>query len=165
MALNREAIFAALFARLEAIDGLASSSRINLGWSEALAVEQPALFLTKGHEAQVQQQRNVGLPMLWKLSALITIFCRNTAPKVAPSIQLNQLIQAVEKALELQPGEQPASGGMGPAHLPGQVYTTLGGLVTLCTISGEVIVWEGTAEGIVGTQAVASIPIELLASS
>ncbi len=165
MALNRERIFTALFARLASVTDWKFSSRINMGQAEAFAVQQPALFLLKGNEAQVQEERNVGLPMLWKLTALVTILCRNEDPNAAPSIQLNQLIQAVEAALELQPGEKRVAGAVGPAVRPGQQYTTLGGLVSLCTISGDIIVFEGMADGTVSSQAGAHIPIELLASS
>ena len=161
MALDREARFVALFERLKTVTNWKSTSRINLGWDEFLALEQPAMILVKTDEKQVQQQQNIGLPFLWDLGAMVVIYCRNTAPNVPPSTQLNALIRAVEASLELQIGEKAGPGAVGPAVLPGQLYTTLGGLVSRCMIVGEVRTWEGTAEGTVNSQAVAWIPIEM----
>ena len=96
MALDREARFVALFERLKTVTNWKSTSRINLGWDEFLALEQPAMILVKTDEKQVQQQQNIGLPFLWDLGAMVVIYCRNTAPNVPPSTQLNALIRAVE---------------------------------------------------------------------
>jgi hypothetical protein len=165
MALDREARFAALFARLQSVTNWKTASRVNLGWSEFLALEQPTMVLVKTAERQMQQQRNAALPFLWELGAMAVILCRNTDPNEPPSIQLNKLIQAVEAALELQPGEKASPNASGPASVTGQLYTTLGGLCTVCAINGEVHIWEGAAEGVQNSQAVAWIPIGMLVPS
>lgn len=157
MAAQRETIFAALFARLQAnVTGIVTFSRKTTGFDDVPASMQPALFLVKGSETPVQQQ---GFPLLWKLDATVIVFCRNDAdPDAAPSIQLNEILTAIETALERQPAEGPNPAGRFPNSPGGSIFgTTLGGLCSHCWISSAIEVGEGA----IGEQAIAIIPIEI----
>ena len=63
-------------------------------------------------------------------------------PYTSPAIALNNLTDAILTAI---------------APLPAQENQTLGGMVTYCRPSGEII----TDEGVLGMQAVCIIPIEI----
>ncbi len=152
--LNREAIFAALFTRLQTIPGVKTFSRVLLSFEDACAADQPAIFLTKGDEENREPNRS--LPAKWKLSADITLFCRNDAdPHAGPSIQLNTLLSAIEGVLIRQPFE-----GFKPGQPFAQTndwWTSLDGLCSHCWISDRIIIGEGAN----GLQAVAVVPIEI----
>lgn len=158
MALDREVIFAALFARLAAVDGFVYSSRIWKGFDDLESnVEQPALILIKGNETQVSPAR--GMPLAWKLSAVALIAARVTEadPTVAPSTTINELLTLVEAALERQPDEVPNAAAIffqNPDMMQG---TTLGGLCTSCRIEGDIV----TDEGALGLQGYAAVPISI----
>lgn len=153
--LDREALFAALFTRLSTAAGFTLFSRKMVDFDACVQGEQPALYLVKGDEQIVDP--NPKLPTKWKLAAEVYIFCLNLAdPNAGPSIQLNELITAVEGVLIRQPSE---------GFVPGQPFaqtndwwTSLNGLCSHCWISGPIIVGEGAA----GDQAVAVIPLEIL---
>jgi hypothetical protein len=153
MALNREAIYKALLERLETIQGFVTVSRNWKVWDDVPASSQPALFLPHGNEVPVQAR---GLPPAWRLQPTLWIYCRTDQdPSEAPYTRLATLIQGVEAALERQPDEQ---GGFAK---PDTYGTTLGGLVSHCWIGGPIV----TDEGILGGQAVAQIPLDILATS
>ncbi len=153
MALNRESIYQALQARLETVPGFVTFSRQWKIWDDVPRSEQPALFLPHGNEAPVQQR---GLPPAWRLQPTLWVYARTDQdPTAAPGTTLATLVQAIEAALERQPDEQ---GGYAKADSYG---TTLGGLVSHCWIAGPIV----TDEGILGGQAVAQIPLDILATS
>lgn len=153
MALNREAIYTALLARLQTIPGLVTVSRQWRIWDDVPSVEQPALFLPHGNE-QVSQVK--GLPPSWRLTPVLWLYVRtDNDPAAAPGTSLATLTQAVEAALERRADEQ---GGYAHTDTFG---TTLGGLVAHCWIAGPIV----TDEGILGGQAVAQIPLEILATA
>lgn len=157
--LDREALFVALFDRLKTITDPAVRlfSRKLLDFDAACAAEQPAIYLVKGPEEISKPERSQ--PPAWKLLGEIHVYCRNDGdPNAAPSTQLNQLLTAIEGALQRQPDE---------GFKPGQPYaqsndwwTTLDGLCSHCWISGPVLVGEGG----IADQAVAVVPIEILAT-
>lgn len=151
MALDREAIFAALFARLQTVPGVVTFSRRLRDWNDVPPEEQPALFLTTMDETQQNEQ---GRPPKHLLRAKAWVYCRSSDTSVPPSTKLNQIVSAIETALERQSNEATAlfSGGLGWS-------TTLGGLVLHAWITGPVVTDEGTF----GDQAVAVVPIEMLA--
>jgi hypothetical protein len=153
MALDREAIYAALFARLEALPGFVTVSRRWKHWDDVDRTQQPALFLTQGNETPTQER---GMPPAWRLLPTIYIYARHDAdPQAIPGQTMNALIRAVEGALERQPNEVEPFGG------PEEWGTTLGGLCSHCRISGTV----ETDEGLMGDQAVTIIPLEVLTTS
>jgi hypothetical protein len=141
MAIAREPIFAALFAKLTASAGYATSSRKLKHWSDVPRDQQPALFLAQGRQS-VKTVR--GQPSVWTLSAEVYVYV-NTSGFSNPGSALNPLMDAIEAALAGNQGEN---------------TQTLGGLVDWCRIEGSI----ETDEGTLGDQAVAIIPISILVS-
>jgi len=139
--MSRDAVFAALFSLLQALPGAVTVSRRLRMWSDVDQTEQPAVFLASG--AQVPTQSPAGHPAVWRLSASVYLYAKTSDPNIAPSTILNDLLDALEGVLA--PG------------FPGQKQT-LGGLCQHCWISGQV----ETDEGILGDQAMAIVPIEIL---
>jgi len=134
-------VFAAIFTKLQSIPGLVTVSRRLKHWSDVSPSEQPALFLAAG--AQHPTQNQSGLPVTWRISANLYLYAYSTDPSVSPSTTLNNLLDAIEAALV------PAMAGQ---------KQTLGGLCQHCWISGPV----ETDEGVLGDQAMAIIPLEIL---
>lgn len=154
--LDREAIFAAIFARLQGITSPAikTCSRKLIDFDAITPPQQPALFLVKGDEENPKPNRS--LPPTWILKADIVVFCRNDAdPSAAPSTLLNQLLTAIEGAFLRQPMEGFAPGQ--PYAQSNEWWTSLDGLCSHCWIAGPIIVAEGGAVD----QAVAVVPIEV----
>lgn len=157
MALDREALASALFSRLQAaLPSLQFSARRPIAWDQCPA--QPALLLVKGPETAEAMR---GMPTKWTLAYDAVIYTqRDEDPATAHDTAQNQIILAVEQALERTPAEAAALG----AHYinDGQdPYTTLGGLCHFCRISGTV----ETDGGGLGAQCVTIIPIEIQATA
>ena len=139
-AVSREAIFAALFARLADVPGLVTRSRQFRGWNKVAAAEQPALFQVQGRQGGTTAR---GMPTKWTLEAELVVYVhKSTADAADPVIRLNMLVDAIEAAL-------------GPD--PGDVACTLGGLVSSCTITGV-----ETDQGALGDQSVAVVGLSLV---
>jgi hypothetical protein len=141
--IDREAIYLALFTLVAGASGLKTTSRKLKHWDDVPAPNQPALFQTQGNETAVAGYRQ---PTKWTLRAKLYVYAHQNSLDVLPAIALNQLLNAIELKLapDLATGEQ-----------------TLGGLVSHCRIVGEV----ETDEGVLGDQAVAIIPIEIMANA
>jgi len=140
--MNRETIFTALFAKLQSIPGIVTRSRKLRHWGDVPADQQPALFMTEKSQ-QVDRMRNQ--PPRYTLPVEIYLYVTgdNETP---PSTILNPLIDAVEAALE---------------HGPADTTQTLGlPNVSHCFINGKI----ETDEGTLGDQAMAIIPIEIVAT-
>lgn len=141
--MNREAIAAALFTLVKSLPGLVTTSRRLKHWSDVPAEEQPALFQTQGKENVDTSAQKMGASNLHRLEFSVYIYVHNTDPTVTSASLLNPLLDALEAALSTTPGTK----------------QTLGGLVQHAFISGSI----ETDEGVLGDQAVAVIPIEVLA--
>lgn len=140
---GREAIYSALFDLVSNVPGLVTKSRRLKHWDDVAAEMQPALF--QAQKTQAAQPRPQGTPAKWTLRAELFLYVNSGQdPEAVPATQLNDFMDAIEAAL----APSPVSG-----------LQTLGGLVQHCWISGEVLTDEGT----LGPQAVAIIPIEILA--
>jgi hypothetical protein len=133
--MKREAIYAALAKRLEAIPGIETFCRKLLHWSDVQAGEQPALFMAAGNQAILVEGH--GMPPKRTLSINLYIYNQNEDPALQ-----NNLLDAIEAALE-------------PI---GEETLSLGGLVHYCRIEGEI----ETDEGLLGKQAVAIVPVSIL---
>lgn len=140
--MNREAIYAALFAKLQSVPGVVTSSRILKHWADVPRQEQPALFMAQGNQICM---RTTGLPSKWLLMADIYVYASRSTDQV-PGTILNQIIDSVEDSIE-------------PA-LEGVTVQTLAGVVEYCRIVGSI----DTDEGTLGDQSVAIIHVEMLAS-
>ncbi len=108
--------------------------------------EQPALFQAQKHESA---HRARGQPPKWTLALEIYVYAQAPDDVPSPSTVLNPLLDALEAALA--PSGQDVATNV----------QTLGGLVSHCWISGTVV----TDEGVLGGQAVAIIPIEIVVPS
>ena len=154
MALDREAIMSALYERIAGSYPWVTTGRRLLLWQDLAASDQPAVFVTAGTQSAVYSDR--GNPVIWTLRATVTIYARHDEPREAPEAEMNALITAVEAALEKLSTENAA-----PLGAPGAGWnTTLGGLVYFARVDGDV----ETDEGSLGDQAVAIIPVVMLAT-
>lgn len=137
--MNREPIYQALFAKLSSINGFLTKSRRLQHWSDVPAGAQPALFQAQKSENAVKVR---GIPTKWTVDLHLYIYAYSTDANASPSTILNPLVDAIENALA------PDSTG----------NQTLGGLVSHCSIIGNI----ETDEGVLGSQAVAIIPIQIV---
>jgi hypothetical protein len=138
----REPIYAALFALAAGATSFVTVSRRLRHWSDVGAAEQPALFMIQKSETAEERRP---LPAKWRASVDLYLYVQAPDELTSPATVLNPLLDAVETALAPDP--------------VGHVQT-LGGLVSHCWIAGRV----QTDEGVLGGQAVAIVPIEILVS-
>lgn len=146
--MNREQIYAALFALLQPLKTagtVATLSRRLRHWSDLGAREQPALFMAQKHETA---QRLRGQPPKWTLLVDLWVYCNAPDDLTPTDPTMNGILDAIETAL--------APTGKDFTTVNAQ---TLGGLVSHCFIAGQV----ETGEGLLGGQAFAIVPIEILA--
>lgn len=140
----REDIYSALFAIVRTASqnaGAKTVSRKLRHWADVPAGEQPAIFQIQKGESSLQRR---GVPAKWTLNVDLYVYVNTTDdPDIAPSTLLNPIIDALE---EVMPPNEPD----GPQ--------TLGGLVSHCWITGNL----ETAEGVLGSQEVAIIPVEIV---
>ncbi|HEV2263737.1 MAG TPA: hypothetical protein VGR79_04310 [Stellaceae bacterium] len=136
--MTREPVYSALFALLSGAASFATASRRLRHWSDVGPAEQPALFVVQKSETA---ERKAGLPAKWR--ALVDIYVYAHAPddETAPATVLNPLLDAIESALAPQGAVQ-----------------TLGGLAAHAWIAGKI----ETDEGVLGGEAVAIVPVEIL---
>ena len=138
--MNREAIYAALFARLQASATFKTTSRKLLHWVDVPAVQQPALFQAQRNETAATVP---GQPTVWQFQVDVYIYVHTQGDKsLAPSQIINPLVDAVVALLAPNPIDNKC---------------TLGGLVQHAWIEGAI----QTDEGTLGDQAVSIIPIIL----
>jgi hypothetical protein len=139
---NREAIYAALFARLTGAYQWQTSSRVLKHWSDVSAGQQPAMFMAQVGERAVVQSRQ---PTRWFLEVKLYLYATSqTQANEVPATTLNNMLDAVVASLQ-------------PDHSAVDTQT-LGGLVEYARIEGDLI----TDEGLLGEQAVAIVPIMIL---
>ena len=139
----REDIMAALFARLESIEGLATTSRRLKHWADVPSEEQPALFMAQGNQIP---EVKTGQPMVWRLPVTVYVYVKTTGEQVPASV-LNPILDAIEAALPLHP----ITGLHDDLGLEGVEWARISGPIE-------------TSEGTLGDQEVAMIPIEILAT-
>lgn len=141
--MNREPIYAALFALLVEAAPFQTASRRLRHWSTVEAAEQPALFQVQKREAAKEAE---GAPTQWRAEIDVYVYCQAPDDETPPASVLNPLLDAIELAL------RPSGADMALG------VQTLGGLARHCWISGAI----ETDEGALGGQAVAIVPIEIL---
>ncbi|SRR6266542_982499 len=149
MSLDREAIYSAMFARLQTmVTSAVFFTRHYEAWANVQQGQQPALLFVATHQTNEEQRR---YPTIWNLGADVVIYVSNLGdPSVSPDTQINQAIRQVETALERQSGEAGANDNF---------KTTLGGLCQTCRINGTIEITQGEAGG----QGTVIIPIEMVA--
>jgi hypothetical protein len=143
--ITREPIFAALWALAAEAENFATASRRLRHWSDVGPAEQPALFMSeKGSIAEQRPPR--GTPAVWKLFADLYLYAHSSDPYLPPASILNPLLDAIEAALMPSPAN-----GIQDLGLPSMVKHAY--------IAGRI----ETDEGVLGDQAIAIVPIEILA--
>jgi hypothetical protein len=128
---------------LQAATGAITSSRTLKHWSDVAPVSQPALF--QAHKNDTAEVPVRGAPTKWNLRFDIYLYVNTAGKEMPPSQEMNPLLDAIDAAL---------------APTAGTEVQTLGGLVHHCWISGSI----ETDEGTLGDQAVAIIPVDILAT-
>lgn len=136
--MTREPVYAALFALLSGAAPFVTASRRLRHWSDVGPAEQPALFIVQKSETA---ERKSGLPAKWRASVDVYIYAHAPDDETAPATLLNPLLDAIETVLAPQGAVQ-----------------TLGGLAAHAWIAGKI----ETDEGVLGGQAVAILPVEIL---
>ena len=139
----RESIYGALWALGAGAARFASASRRLRHWTDVAPTEQPALFMSeKGGHATVKA---LGAPIVWALYVDFFIYVQSSDPYLAPAVLLNPLLDAIEAALAPSPATRVQNLGL-PA------------MVQHAYIAGKV----ETDEGVLGDQAIAIVPVEIL---
>lgn len=137
--INREAVYKALFDKLQAAADWQTCSRRLLHWNDVADYRQPALFMAQGGQTALTES---GTPSKWLLRAQLYLYVQNDD---VPAAQLNPLLDAVCHAVnEVSP-------------ITGRSGLAVGG-VEYCRVAGTI----ETDEGTLGSQAVAIIPVEIL---
>ena len=140
--MNREPVYAALFALVQNAAPFVTASRRLRHWSDVAAAEQPALFAIQKSETAEERRP---LPVKWRARVDLYLYAQAPDELTPPATVMNPLLDAVEAALAPDPASHVQS---------------LGGLVQHCWIAGRI----ETDEGILGGQAVAIVPVEILVS-
>ena len=139
----REAIYAALWTLGSDAGSFASANRRLRHWADVAPAEQPALFMSeKGGHAQVKK---LGAPIVWTLFADFYIYVHSSDPYAAPATIINPLLDALERALA-------------PSAATGIQNLGLPLMVQHAYIAGKI----ETDEGVLGDQAIAIVPVEIL---
>jgi hypothetical protein len=141
--ITREPIYAALWALAAGAAQFTTASRRLRHWSDVGAAEQPALFMSeKGGSAATKA---LGAPVVWTLRADFFVYAFSSDPYAAPAQILNPLLDALEAALA-------------PSSVTGIQNLGLPNMVQHAYIAGKL----ETDEGVLGDQAVAVVPVEIL---
>jgi hypothetical protein len=139
----REPIYAALFDLVTGAAGFVTAERRLRHWSDVAPAEQPALFMTQ--KSETAAVKALGAPLVWTLTVELYLYAHSSDPQLSPATVLNPLIDAVE-------------GALAPATATGLQDLGLAAMVQHAAITGKI----ETEEGILGDQAIAIIPIEIL---
>jgi len=139
----REPIYAALFDLAAGAAGFVTAERRLRHWSDVASAEQPALFMTQ--KSEVASVKTLGAPTVWTLLIELYLYAHSSDPYLSPATVLNPLVDAVEAALA-------------PAATTGLQDLGLPSMVQHAMISGKI----ETEEGVLGDQAIAIIPVEIL---
>ena len=139
----REAIYAALFARVAAAGNFVTTGRRLRHWSGLTPAEQPALFMRQ--KTEIARLKAHAAPTVWTMVVDLYVYAHASNPYVAPASILNPLVDAVEAALA-------------PAAATGVQDLGLPAMVQHAGIVGKI----ETDEGVLRDQAVAIIPVEIL---
>ena len=139
---SREAIDQALFALAQSLPGILTSSRRLLSWEEVPSGAQPAIF-----QARLRETAKVvtNQPTIWEIAYEWYLYTYSEAADTAPASIMNPILDEIDAKL------RPSGASWAQ---------TLGGIVIRASIEGEVI----TDQGVLGSQAVAIIPITVIST-
>ena len=123
--------------------GFVTAERRLRHWSDVAPAEQPALFMTQ--KSETAAVKTLGAPTVWTLNVELYLYAHSSDPYLSPATVLNPLVDAVEAALA-------------PAAITGLQDLGIPSMVQHATIAGKI----ETEEGVLGDQAIAIIPVEIL---
>lgn len=138
--MTRETIMDALLAKLVTATAFKTTGRRLVHWTQV--AEQPALFLRNVAEQHMSRPTRLPGKVLMDCEAWLYSHAGQN-PDTAPSIGINDLIDAVQAVLNPSPAEE---------------AQTLGGLVIHCWIEGRLDIYPGDLDG----QAIAVVPVKML---
>ncbi len=144
MTSQREQIYAALFAQLQTavLAPAGPFKTVSRRWqdpSQISPADRPALYQVQKEE--LAKTSVIGVPVVWKIGLDLVLYTAGDAePSVVQSTELNNLLDAVEVALQ--------------STTPG-LTQSLGKQVTYCRIDGKLEI----VENVQGTMAMAVVPI------
>lgn len=144
MSADFEPIYAALEARVATLKtkGVRLVSRRMRHWQDVAPADHPAMFIAQAGEAPVNIK---GQPAKWLLKADLYVYVHvGNSQQAIPSQQLNSQLALVRNLFEPSPVSGVAPG--------------FEGLCSHVWIGGEIEVFDG----VLGAQAVAVVPVELL---
>ena len=152
MAVNREAAYVALAARLQSgVRSLLAGDvrrRLPGTFADLDAVSQPALCVIATDQPIITDGPAPGIVTL---HATIVVFARADAdPGSSAETALNNIVTAIETALEKQPGETP--------YQQTSHWTTLGGVVCFARPMGAAELQSGQTEA----QGIATMSVEMV---
>ena len=135
-----EAVFAALYAKLDGIANFATIDRRLMNVQDLQPEQFPAAFQVQGKQTWKFTPNS---PPVLTLRATWVLYTFQSDKTASPSTPLNLLLDAARAAMQ-PPG--------------GQIKQTLGGLVEFAAIQGDVDIFEG----VLGERAVALLPIAIV---
>lgn len=80
--MNREAVYSALWSKLDALDGFVTKSRKLVHWNDVKRYDQPALFMAQG---DMQALTLTGRETKWILRADVYLYVQTAANRPRPS--------------------------------------------------------------------------------
>lgn len=137
---TREAVYAALFAKLQTVPGLKVCSRRLQNCQDMQPEDLPAAFQMQGNQSLKFSGANPA-NNTWKADWLL--YAHTSDLSIAPSTVLNGMVEASTAAL---------------APPPAFDKQTLGGLVEYAAIDGDIQIFEG----VLGDRAIAILPISIV---
>ena len=94
MSLNREPIYAALWAKIKDVPGIVVASRRLAHWADVPKADQPAIYQSQTGETSFPER---GLPTVWRLSVNIYVYVvADDDPYASPAPALNAILDALE---------------------------------------------------------------------
>src|SRR4051812_4667554 len=155
----RETIYAALWELGASAAQFTSANRRLRHWADVAATEQPALFMSeKGGQAAIKK---LGAPIVWTLYAEFYVYAHSSDFYLAPAAILNPLLDALEAALAPSPTTGIQNLGLPPSlgrKAGNHTIRSSSQMVQHAYIAGKL----QTDEGVLGDQAIAIVPIEIL---
>ena len=148
--LDREAIYAALLAKLQAVASLTGGVSRRVPKAPPGPLEQPCAFLEVDEEVPNYASEH---QLTWMLHLSLLVYARADDPAQAPITLLAPIVKDIEAALQWAPGDN------GPLNIGGS--TTLGLRSVSHCVMARVRYGDGREDG----QGIAFIPILILAVS
>lgn len=143
--MNREIMYDTLFQKWQGLAGVVTTSRILKHWADVPPGNQPAVFQAQAQETAITGGR--GEPTKWECRLKLYVYVR-TDGVVAPGTKLNPILDGITNLVNKK---HPITGLNDLGGVPGVEWARIDGTIE-------------TDEGTLGQQAVAIIPVLILAT-